>query len=138
MLRLETVDSFPSHPHGYRHNPQFPILRGENHCSHCLCCPSVIQLPPEFLCGSASPHPANDEKRHRLYQLFWRLLSDVGLWGDEEYLQRKEGRTATYDKREIIPRCVITVSTLATTLWIFTFVDTGNQIQVPQSRWPLP
>ena len=29
---------------------------------------------------------------------------------DDEYLARKERRTAMYDKREIIPTCVITVS----------------------------
>ena len=79
MLKLETVDHYPSHPRSYRQNPQFPVLRGINHCRYCLCAPCVIQLPPDFLHGSASPHPANDEKRHRLYRLFWKLLSDVGL-----------------------------------------------------------
>ena len=29
---------------------------------------------------------------------------------DDEYLARKERRTAMYDKREMIPTCVITVS----------------------------
>ena len=109
---LKTADDFPSHPRGYRQNPQHPVLRGQNHCRHCLCAPCVIQLPPDFLRGSASPHPANDEKRHRLYRLFWRLLNDMGLWRDDEYLQRKEARTSIYDKREIIPRCVITVCAL--------------------------
>ena len=112
MLRVETVGCFPSHPYSYQENPQYPLLRGPNHCHYCLCAPCVIQLPPDFLRGSASPHPANDEKRHRLYRFLWRLLNDMGLWRDDEYLQRKEGRTAIYDKREIIPRCVVTVSTL--------------------------
>ena len=87
-----------------------PVLRGENHCPHCLCSPCVIANPPDFLRGFCSPHPANDEKRHRLYKMFWRLLRDVGLWMDDEYLARKERRTAMYDKREMIPTCVITVS----------------------------
>ena len=39
---------------------------------------------------------ANDEKRHRLYRLFWQLLRDVGLWMDDEYLARKARRTAMY------------------------------------------
>ena len=113
MLKFETVDHYPSPPpHSYQQNPQFPILRGTNHCRYCLCTPCVIWLPPDFLRGSASLCSANDEKRHRLYHLFWKLLSDVGLWQDEEYLQMKEGRIAIYDKREIIPKCVITVSTL--------------------------
>lgn len=29
---------------------------------------------------------------------------------DDEYLERKARRTAIYDKREIMPKCVITVS----------------------------
>jgi hypothetical protein len=88
------------------------VLRGPDHCHYCLCSPCVIQLPPDFLRGSASPHPANDEKRYRLYSFFWKLLSDVRLWCDEEYLRRKEERTVIHDKREIMPKCVVTVSTL--------------------------
>ena len=83
---------YPSHIRGYRQNSCFPILWGASNCCDCLCAPCVIQLPPDFLCGSASPHPANDEKRHRPYRLFWKLLSDVELWQDEEYLQRREGQ----------------------------------------------
>ena len=37
------------------------------------------------------------------------LLSDVGLWCDEECLRRKEERTVIHDKREIMPKCVVTV-----------------------------
>ena len=69
----------------------------------------MIALPPDFLRGSSGPHPANDEKRHRLYRLFWRLLKDLGLWRDDEYIQRKELRTTRDDKRDIIPKCVIMV-----------------------------
>ena len=70
-------------------------------------CHSAISRLPQW--GSVSPHAANDEKRYRLYCFFWKLLSDVGLWQNEEYLRRKEGRTVIHDKREII---VVTVSTL--------------------------
>jgi hypothetical protein len=65
-------------------------------------------LPPDFLRGACGPHPANDEKRYRLYKAFWRLL--LGIFQDEEYLLRKERRTVRADKRDIIPKCVITVS----------------------------
>ena len=44
--------------------------------------------------------------------MFWRLLNDVGLWRDDEYLQRKEARTSIHDKREMMPRCVVIVSAL--------------------------
>ena len=55
-------------PRGYRKSPSYPMLRGENHCPHCLCAPCVIALPPDFLKGSCDAHPANAEKRHRLYR----------------------------------------------------------------------
>ena len=103
-------DAFPSHPNGYRQSRACPVLRGQNFCPHCLCSPCVIALPPEFLRGYCSPHPANDEKRYRLYRLFWALLSTLGVWRDEEYLQMKESRTSRDDRREIIPKCIITVS----------------------------
>ena len=98
------------HPRGYRLNSQCPVLRGENHCQHCLCAPCVITMPPDFLQGSCDPHPANDEKRHRLYRLFWGLMSDVGYFRDPEYLRRKQTRTVCDDNREILPLCVIEVT----------------------------
>ena len=86
-----------------------PVLRGENHCPHCLCVPCVNTLPPDFLKGSCDPHLANAEKRHRLYNLFWWILSDIGVWRDPEYLQRKEERTVRDDCRDIHPPYVIQV-----------------------------
>ena len=103
-------DTFPSHPNGYRQSCNCPVLRGRNSCPHCLCSPCVITLPPDFLRGACGPHPANDEKRYKLYRSFWGLLNSLGVWRDEEYLQRKEQRTVRADKRDIIPKCVITVS----------------------------
>ena len=79
---------------------QVPVLQGENHCRHSLCSPCVIDLPPSFLRGACGPHPA---KRHRLYRLFWKLLKDIGVRGDKEYLQRKEGQTVRDDRRESSP-----------------------------------
>ena len=70
----------------------------------------MIDLSPDFLMGACSPHAANDEKRHRLYRLFWKLLKDLGVWRDELYLQRKSERTVIGDRRDIIPVCIITVN----------------------------
>ena len=70
----------------------------------------MIALPPDFLRGSCSPHPANAEKRHMLYCKFWRLLKDMGVWRDEEYVRRKQEKTEKDDRREIIPQCIIMVS----------------------------
>ena len=67
-------------------------------------------MPPDFLQGSCDPHPANDEKRHKLYRLFWGLMSDIGYFRDPEYLQQKEARTAREDNREILLLCVIEVN----------------------------
>ena len=76
----------------------------------CVLLVHVIALPPDFLRGACSPHLANDEKRYRLYRSFWGLLNTLSVWRDEEYLQRKEQKTVRGDKRDIIPKCVITVS----------------------------
>lgn len=69
----------------------------------------MILLPPDFLRGSCGLHPANDGKRGRLYGMFWKLLRDLQVWVDDKYLERKERRTVKHGKREMIPRCVITV-----------------------------
>ncbi len=65
--------------------------------------PFKIELPPDFLRGSASPDPAKDEKRYRLYQLFWQCLNDLNVLSDDEYLEMKERCTDMYDRREIFP-----------------------------------
>ena len=96
-------------PRGYQQAHSVPVLRGRNYCHHCFCSPCVIALPPDFLRGSCSPHPANAEKRHRLYRMFWGLLKDLGLWRDEEYLHKKSQRTVIDDRRDILPHCVIKV-----------------------------
>ena len=95
-----------NNPRGYHFSTQVPQLRGENHCPYCLCAPCLIEQPPDFLVGSAGPHPANDEKRHMLYTKFWRLLADLCVWKDEEYIRRKQARTTRDDKREVMPKCV--------------------------------
>ena len=70
------------------------VLRGHNHCLCTLC---AIHLPPDFLKASASPNPANNEKRHQVYTLH-RLPNDLGLWRDKEYLGKESHL------------CVITIS----------------------------
>ena len=128
------------HPRSYHGADRVPTLRGD--CPHCLCAPCVIALPPDFLRGCCGPHPANDEKRYRLYRLFWRLLKDLGVWRDEEYMKRKEERTARDDRREIIPLCIIEVRNKLTqckwtvhysaTLHVYVFLLPGCQVTVSQ------
>ena len=119
----DCIEIYPSHPKGYRNSPHVPVLRGVHHCPHCLCAPCVITHPPDFLFGACSPHPANDGKRRRLYKMFWRLLKDLRLWNDDEYLERKERRTTIYDQREIIPTCVIIVSFICNNIIsLFTYI----------------
>ena len=82
------------------------MFRGPDHCPHCLCSPCVVVLRPDYLRGRCGPHPANDEKRHRLYKKFWRSLEDLGLWLDEDYRQLKSAQALRDDVREIMPECV--------------------------------
>ena len=105
-------------PRGYKDASQYPRLRGQGFCRCCLCSPCVIVLPPDFLRGSCSPHPANDEKRYVLYRKIWGLLNDVGLWKDDDYLSRKEEKTARDDKRDVMPDCVIKVINNILTMFV--------------------
>ena len=56
--------------------------------------------------GSCDAHPANAEKCHGLYR---KLLNDLGVWRDPEYLRRKERRTVRDDRRDVLPACVLKV-----------------------------
>ena len=85
------------------------MLRTEGHCPDCLCTPSIISVPPDFLKGSCDAHPENAEKRYGLYRKFWGLLNDLGVWRDPEYLRRKERRTVRDDRRDVLPACVLKV-----------------------------
>ena len=49
--------------------------------------------------------------------MFWRLLSDLGVWEDEGYLARKEARITPHKRCEMIPRCVIAVSAHIVSQW---------------------
>ena len=75
---------------------------------HGKSCP--IPYPPIFLMGSAAPSLVNDQNRFRLYQQFWQLLNDLGLWDHPTYLMRKEVVTHIDDRQEIMPLCVKHVS----------------------------
>ena len=103
-------------PKGYE-GDNYPMLVYDNKsqeecCPHCLCNSCIIARPPDFLTGSATPALSNMRKRYTLYRKFWQLLKEIGLWQCERYLQRKQGRTARDDPREIIPQCIIMVCIL--------------------------
>ncbi len=69
--------------------------------------PSICTLPvclhilPSFSKGLAV-HTQQMMRRNRLY---WKTLTELGVWCDEEYLKHKVSHTSTYDRREIIPKC---------------------------------
>ena len=79
-------------------------------CPHCLFGPCIIRRPPVFLTGRAVPSLANDRKRYKLYQQFWKLLKDLGLWDHPTYLARKGLVTHPLDRREIMPKSVQNVN----------------------------
>ena len=76
---------------------------------HCFCGPCVVATPPTFFIGSAAPHISNAHKRYPLYHKFWQVLSDLGVWHHEVYLERKAHRTSVDDVREIMPTCILNV-----------------------------
>ena len=94
-------------PKGYR--DRFPSLGGEEErppCPHCFGGPCVVEMPPDFLMGSSAPHESNREQRYKLYQTFWRLMGDLGLWKHAPYKRRKTQKTAEDDPRVRVCVCV--------------------------------
>ncbi len=100
---IKLVENFSGHPRGYRQRSQFSVawITANIACAHRVSL-SCIQTSCEGLVALIL------QKRHRLYRMFWRLLSDLRVWVDDEYLERKEHRTVIQDRREITPKCVIT------------------------------
>ena len=95
--------------HGYDDHPP-PDLQGEGHCIHCLFLPCIVSRPPSFVTGQSGPHARNNQHRYRLYRCFWKVLKELGLWRNPQYLSRKCRVTHEDDPREIIPLCVVNVS----------------------------
>ena len=99
-------------PRGYTSEAPWPQLTGDDGlggCPHCLCNPCVVSMPPDFLAGRGPPHLRNVEKRYTLYRKFWRMFTDLKLWGHPVYLTKKQAITSLIDQREIIPKCVVKV-----------------------------
>ena len=69
--------------------------------------PSVCTLPVwlHFLPSFSKGLVVYTQQMTRRDRLYWKTLSELGVWCDEEYLQRKASRTSTYDRQEIIPKC---------------------------------
>ena len=79
-------------------------------CPHCFLVPCITEQPPTFLQGSSAPYPRNWQHRFRLYRSFWRTLKDLGVWTDPRYLRRKRTKTTEDDVREVMPMCIVKVS----------------------------
>ena len=67
-------------------------------------------MPPDFLVGRGPPHLRNVEKRFDLYRKFWRMFTDMKLWGHPVYLTKKQAITSLLDQREILPKCIVKVN----------------------------
>ena len=65
------------------------------------------------------------------YYMFWKVLKDLGVWRDEEYLRRKQDQTVWDDRRDILPHCVIAVSSLYQ-VCIISYI-TGSETSLSQS-----
>ena len=87
-----------------------PQLDGSNACPHCHLSPCVVQRPPSWLRGSAAEGLSNIPKRYKLYNKFWTLLKQLGVWSHPEYLTYKATKASVNDKRDVMPECVLKVS----------------------------
>ena len=72
----------------------------------------IIIQAPSWLRGSAEASLSNQCKRYKLYRKFWSLLGQLGVWNDPVYLQFKQTKTSLNDPRDVMPNCVLTVSTM--------------------------
>ena len=102
--------------------PPVPQAMEGEECPHCLCTPCVtdhqvyLQL---WWPDHRPPHNRNSKARKVTYKKFWGLMSNLGLWNDPRYVQRKQlalardPRCNVYAwvrqvrKREIMPNCVL-------------------------------
>ena len=87
------------------------MLGGSDACHHCFYSPCVVHSPPAFLVGSFATHLANNSKRFKLFRQFWQLLRDIGIWQHPQHLANKTKITTRDDPHEILPLCIIQVST---------------------------
>ena len=90
-----------------------PILNGtadEPPCPYCHLGPCIISRAPSWLVGSSAPGLGNLAKRYTLYRKFWRVLRQLGVWSHPLYLNEKVLHTTLADVREVMPKCVTTVS----------------------------
>jgi hypothetical protein len=89
-----------------------PTTESSVRCPYCRLSPCVIIQAPSWLRGSASPNLSKNSKRFKLYRKFWTLLGQLDVWNDPVYLQYKQTQTTASDPREIMPNCLITVSSV--------------------------
>ena len=89
---------------------QAPQLDGDGACPYCHLAPCVMRQLPSWLRGSAAAALSNMTKRFKLYQKFWTLLRQLGVWSHPDYLVLKQTKTNLSDPREVMPDCVLAVS----------------------------
>lgn len=103
--------------------PMPPVAQASHgmECPYCFCTPCVTSDPYKQLWFPEQrlPHENNRKSRRNIYKKFWGFMSNLHLWRDPRYLQRKEQalsmdpRCTTYvwiksvKKREIMPNCVL-------------------------------
>ncbi len=75
--------------------------------SHRVC---VRARPPSWLTGNAAPNLGNMVKRFKSYRKYWKLVGYLGVWHYPLYLAYKATKTTVHNKRDVIPECVLRVS----------------------------
>ena len=114
-----------------------PILDGtadDPPCPYCHLGPCIITRGPSWLVGSSAPSLGNLAKRYGLYRKFWRVLRQLGVWSHPLFLNEKMAHTTLTDVREVMPKCVVTVSCffLLTPVISYVLVVLGCQKKIPE------
>lgn len=104
------------HDDGNNRDPVAPGPSGDNNgCVHCFSSPCVTTVTQKWFGRPQLARPGNNLIRKQKYKLFWKMLSDRGLWKYDRYVRRKmrllamddPEHTIVYTLREVIPDCVL-------------------------------
>ena len=95
----------------------------DNECSYCLTKPCITHERFRqlwWLHDSKPPHSTNSRSRKDIYRRFWTMLDHRGVWGSQQYIERKaqalaaqspelawSGPKGNGHPRDLMPECVV-------------------------------
>ena len=83
-------------------------LQTDSVCPLCFLNPCVASLPVDWVGHGQAAHAANNSLRRVRYAKYWKIISNLGGWTNQQYLTKKLTEThGVHHMREIMPDCVV-------------------------------